>query len=72
MHDLEGVWVVNDELEWIFACINHGMVGYESGMVMRLVEIRYSWMKYDELVWVWSETWERLVTKVDIIYVHAW
>jgi len=70
MHDWEGVWVVNDELEWILAC--NGMVGYESGMVMRWVEIWYSWMEYDELVWVWSETWERLVTKVDIIYVHAW
>jgi len=43
------------------------MVGYESGMIMRCAGIRYPWMEYDELVWVWSETWEGPVTKVDII-----
>jgi len=40
------------------------MVGYESDMVMRWVEILYSWMEYDELVWVWPGMWKRLVIKV--------
>jgi len=53
MHEWEGVWVMNDELDKFLACNEHEMVGYESGMVMRWAKILYSWMEYEELVWVW-------------------
>jgi len=54
MHEWEGVWVKNDELDKFLACNEHEMVGYESGMVMRWAKILYSWMEYEDLVWVWS------------------
>jgi len=53
MHEWEGVWVMNDDLDKFLAYNEHEMVGYESGMVMRWAKILYSWMKYEELVWVW-------------------
>jgi len=40
------------------------MVGYKSDMVMRWVEILYSRVECDELVWVWPGMWKRLVIKV--------
>jgi len=53
LHEWEGVWVMNDELDKFLAYNEHEMVGYESGMVMRWAKILYSWMEYEELVWVW-------------------
>jgi len=35
LHEWEGVWVMNDELDKFLAYNEHEMVGYESGMVMR-------------------------------------
>jgi len=72
MHVWEGVWVMNDELEWLLACDEHGMVGYKSGMIMRWIEILHTWMEYEELEWVWPGTWKELAIKVGIIYIHVW
>jgi len=43
------------------ACNKYELVGYECGMVMRWVETLYSWVEYDELVWIWPRTWKGLV-----------
>jgi len=46
------------------ACDEHGMIGYESGMIMRWIEILHTWMEYEELEWVWPGTWKELAIKV--------
>ena len=63
---------MNDELEWLLACDEHGMVGYDSGMIMRWIEILHTLMEYEELEWVWPGTWKELAIKVGIIYIHVW
>ena len=35
MHEWEGVWVMNKELDKFLTYNEHEMIGYESGMVMR-------------------------------------
>jgi len=36
--------------------MNMRLVGYECNMVMRWVDTLYSWVEYDELVWIWPGT----------------
>jgi len=72
MHVWKGVWVMNDELEWLLACDEHEMVGYESNMIMRWIEILHTWTEYEELEWVWPGTWKELAIKVGILYIYMY
>jgi len=77
---------MGDEYAWAGGCMgyewwtwinswhvmNMRLVGYECGMVMRWVETLYSWVEYDELVWIWPGTWKGLVIRVDMVHIHAW
>jgi len=39
MHVWEGVWVMSGELEWLLACDEYEMIGYENGTMMREIYI---------------------------------
>jgi len=53
--------------------MNMRLVGYECDMVIRWVETLYSWVEYDELVWIWPGTQKRIGYKGwHDTYIYAW